>query len=343
MVLGVHEAVEVRVENARGPIQPYVLVKGTYEEPTQFFSVLNGHVFEQPNMETAVLFVAKLHWVFDVAYDPVAMPFYQLLERVVFGFHTSSCEMFPGVARMLEVFLALELAQAGVHGVPMDGVEGPEAAAAGVLDNVMDKVEPLLDNDDEVVAPVRNKSPASDDSVVSEDFTNVREKLVPAAKEEMEQGDHDADDTDMSSEHSSTGRGAHGRRRLASSGSSDGDGPEWEANDEKPTVPQFPAVSGSAQRYASDDDLFDDTDAAALSVSQRYVPRRGFGRTSAVMGARVCQSQGNPGRRGKGSKNVVGRVRGGKRGGGAKRGGGGKRQSKTGDADLADLAGSQEI
>ena len=88
-------------------MQPYVVRLGRTEESGQVFGVINSKAVQQPDIETAVKYVAKLHWVFNVAYDVAASGFYQALELLFFGFRQPfGGRLNAGVKRLRDIVLA---------------------------------------------------------------------------------------------------------------------------------------------------------------------------------------------------------------------------------------------
>ena len=99
-VTGAQDAANASLER----LQPNVLVMGTYEDPTEVFCCFNGALYRQPDVQTALLHVTKIHWVFDLRYSNIAKSFYQLVEMVLLNFHSASAPLCTGVHRFLESY-----------------------------------------------------------------------------------------------------------------------------------------------------------------------------------------------------------------------------------------------
>ena len=102
--MGAQPAANARCVEAKGrPIQPYILVLGSFEDPVEVFTVVNGCPTKQSNMQTALIYVTMVHWNFDMKYSKIAQPFYQLVELAILNFHRPSIEpKYEGVQKVLE-------------------------------------------------------------------------------------------------------------------------------------------------------------------------------------------------------------------------------------------------
>lgn len=85
--------------------QPYILALGTKDNPAQYFTVVEDHLFKQDSLLKAVDICFKCFYVLDLDYPSASQTTWEFLQKVLYQINNSDGKGTSSAVRSLRTFI----------------------------------------------------------------------------------------------------------------------------------------------------------------------------------------------------------------------------------------------